>query len=101
MKYTIVLLISTTIFSNSSFAEKNIHCNSKKSHHRSEQFVNIDKNSNGKITLEEYKAYQVAQKRYERMFNHIDKNNNGVITKNELNEHKCLKRKLKPCKKRY
>ena len=51
-------------------------------------FCVLDINSDGGITLEEFKQHKIPQGDHETIFSNIDGDNNGVISELELASHK-------------
>ena len=59
------------------------------------QFKKMDKDSDGKLTLEEYKGKRTGKKaeRAEKLFKRLDKNSDGSLTLEEFKTRKKKKKK--------
>ncbi len=51
-------------------------------------FSQLDLDSSGGISLDEFKRHRIRCSRYERVFDYIDANSDGSISEQELADHK-------------
>jgi len=87
-----MLFSSLLTSSQIAFAEAESH---KQRPQKKPRFDEVDLNSDGLLTLDEFKQHRMRKKKHERIFNHMDQDQNGMVSQEEFHSHKPPKRKHK------
>lgn len=61
--------------------------------HKKPRFPALDLNSDGQLTLDEFKQRRIPHRKHQRIFNHMDQNQDGVVTSEEFRSHRPPKKK--------
>jgi len=83
--FSVVVLLLSITFTNAVHAKNNKPC---KRHHAKEVFASFDRDANGKVTLNEFKAHIIEDKNIKKRFAALDKNSDGVLDIKEINRSK-------------
>jgi len=82
------------IFTNISEAKSNPgdckHTAEKQRKFNPPKFNRLDENTDGKVSLDEFKKHQLPRGKHNKVFAHIDTNNDGFISSVELKNHRRI-----------